>query len=171
METNTSQIDHIANTKGLENINNMVGAWLEQQSICKTRSWIIRKPDHSPVLQALMWTGVDGAFSGGGDTGRRHFGGITNSATMKGWEPVGETNKHTYQVNTAIALSFADSLTQLQRSVRICAQDIPYTTASMRNNMRHDGTFTEQCRRTRQQLKARVPRRRLPGEVSRQGVE
>ena len=84
LETNTSQIDHIAITPGLENIRNMVGTWLMQQKICKTRSWIIRKSDHWPVLQALRWRGMDGAFSGGTNSGQKSFESKKNSASLKG---------------------------------------------------------------------------------------
>ena len=88
----------------------MVGTWLMQQKICETRSWIIRKSDHWPVLQALRWRGMDGAFSGGTNSGQKSLESKQNSASLKGFEPVGDTNKEIHQTNSVIAISFSNTL-------------------------------------------------------------
>ena len=66
--TNTSQIDHIATTQGIEVLQNVVGTWMVQQKTCNSRTWIIWKSYHWPVLQALRlpdFSSSDGTISKG----------------------------------------------------------------------------------------------------------
>ena len=119
MQTDTSQIDHISITPGLENVRNMVGTWVEQQNICKTREWIIRRSDHWPVLQALRWRGTDGAFSGG-DTGeQRSFVRNQNTISLQGFEPFGGHTQH----GLPDELNYCHFLFQRFRSVPECCQN------------------------------------------------